>query len=370
MLIRRISISILLFLTLSCFQLSCDTLQEGSVLYNILRKMKFRVTQISTQYPSRLKHYDVLFLQELVKLPTDDEVKNIQDFVREGGILIVSGGNHKTMRGLIEAYGLKLENLQNRLDYAYRYNDEPFFQLNIVEQIRPRTYFTIQADERDMAILYGTENQAVVATLQDGKGRVFFTTSAYLFNENGLKHSGNAALFYNLMSTLPRRARIGLAEGDYYTQEMTRSSPFISFVFKTHWGLAAVYTCLILFVFMTLRGRRFGQPLDVKGNNRRLSTEYVHAMTALYQKGDTRRDILHHIRDRFRSDLANRWRVNPSLDAETFLDELLKRGVVDEDAELSTLVRDLEPKGNISEAQLVDLAKRVETYCTTANLRK
>ena len=366
---HRIPIHFYLLILLSCSLLSCDTFIESSVLSNILRKLKFRVTEISAQYPSRLSSYDVLFLQNLLKIPTESEIQNIQDFVKNGGTLIVSGGNHKTMAGLVAAYGLKLQNLPNRMEYADRYSDEPFFPSNEVNRIRPHTYFAIAADLRLMAVLYGSEFQAVVATLKDGDGRVHFTTSAYLFNENGLKHSGNAALFYNLMSTFPRKAHIGLAESNYYAQSATPTSAFINFVFKTPWGLAAVYICLILFVFMTLRGRRFGHPLDVRENSRRLSSEYVHAMTALYQKGNTRMDILKHIQQKFRTDLGNRWRVNPNLNTTDFIEELIQRGV-DDKGELSNLIKALDASGNISESQLVDLAKRVDTYSTNANLQR
>lgn len=365
----RLSIYIYIFIGLSCFQFSCTSLFEGSVLYNILQKLRFRVTKINAQYPSKLKNYDVLFLQELIKIPSEKEIEKIHGFVQEGGTLIVNGGNHKTMAGLVSSFGLKLQNLPNRLEYANRYREEPYFPNNPVGRIYPRTYFAIQSDKRDMAILYGLDNQAIVATLQYGQGRVYFSTSAYLFNENGLKHSGNAALFYNIMSTLPRKAHIGLAEGNYYAQSGTPSNTFINFVFKTSWGLAAVYICLILFVFMTLRGRRFGKALDVREKNRRLSTEYVHAMTALYQKGDTRDDVLGHIRDKFKVDLGNRWRVNPNLDTNTFLQKMTDHGLDDDEAVLSNLIKDLEQSGNISEKGLIDLVKRVDTYRTTTKLR-
>ena len=366
--IHRVPIYLFFLIILSCSHFSCDSLIQTSVLSKILRKSKFRVTEITAQYPSRLKNYDVLFLQELVKIPTEKEIQNIQDFVKNGGTLIVSGGNHKTMTGLVTAYGLKLRNLPNRMEYANRYQEEPFFPLNEVNRIRPRTYFAIESDKREMVVLYGSGYQAVVATLQDGEGRVYFTTSAHLFNENGLKHSGNAALFYNLVSTFPRKAHIGLAEGNYYAQDTAPTSAFVNFVFKTPWGLASVYICLILFVFMSLRGRRFGRPLNVRENNRRLSTEYVYAMTALYQKGNTRMDILKHIKDKFKADLGKRWRVNPNLRTSEFLDELIQRGVDDEQGELANLISDLEASGNISESQLLDFAKRVDTYCTNTNI--
>ncbi len=368
--ILRTSIFSLILIALSCSQFSCDSLEQGSVLYLILRKLKFRVTEISAEYPSRLKRYDVLFLQDLNKAPLETEIKNIQDFVRDGGTLIVSGGNHEAVDGLVTAYGLKLRRLPRRLEFSRRIGEEPFFSLYPVEEIRARTYFIIETLERDIAVLYGSENDAVVVTLREGEGRVFFTTSAYLFNAEGLRYSGNATLLYNLISTLPRNAHIGLAEGKYYTNESKPPNSFVELVFKTPVGLAAVYICLMLFVFLTLRGRRFGKPLDGQENSRRLGSEYVHAMTALYQKGNTRMEVLKHIRDKFRADLGSRWHVNPNLDTATFLEELMQRGAVDEDGKLTNLVRDLESSGNISESQLIEIAKRVEAYRETSKIGK
>lgn len=366
----RSPVFIFIFLILICSQLSCDTLEEGSVLYRILRKLKFRVTNISANYPSRLNRYHALFLQDLNKMPTETEMKKIQDFVKSGGTLIVSGGNHKTMEQLIALYGLKLRNLSKRMEYVKRISEDPFFPMHAVDRIHPRTYYVIDTSEQDVVALYGTENDAVVATLRDGEGRVFLTTSAYLFQENGLRHDDNAKLLYNLMSTLPRNARIGLAEETYYTQETVPKNTFIAFIFKTPVGLSAVYLCLILFIFITLKGRRFGEPLDIQERNRRLSTEYVHAMTALYQKGNTRNVILRHIRDKFRADLGMRWRVNPNLETKTFLNEIMQRGAVDEDLELTNLIQDLEPSGEISETKLLELAKRVEAYREKSKIRR
>ena len=367
--IPKLSIPIYIILLLSCSLYSCDSIVEGSVLYNILLKLKFRVTLISENYPSRLKNYDVLFLHDLTKTPTENEVSDIQNFVKDGGTLIISGGYQIIMERFADAYGLKLKSLSNRLEYVNRKEDEPFFPTNAVDRIHPRAYFTIQSNERYMANLYGVGNQAVVATFQDGDGRVFFSTSDYLFDENGLRHNANARLFYNLMSTLPSHTRIGLAETNYYTKNISPNNTFIHFVFKTPWGLAAVYICLILFVFMTLRGKRFGEPLNIHTNNRRLSTEYVHAMTILYQKGNTRKDILQHIREKFRADLASRWNINPNMETAAYIEQLTLRGFVDEDSELTNLLRDLEPVGNISETQLIEIAKRVETYRTNTNMR-
>lgn len=356
-----------ILIVLICFQISCDSLMDGTVLHRTLRKLKFRVTEISEIYPARLERYEALFLQDLHKAPTETEVKEIQGFVNGGGTLIVTG-DHRVMEGLFSVYGLKLRELSKTREFASRVPSEPFFPRHPVDEIRVRANFVIEPSEREVAVLYGTEDGAMIVTLRDGKGRAFFIASGYLFNRDGLRYDENNATFlYNLMSVLPHNARIGLAERIYYTVETRPPNPFAALVFGTSGGLAAVYICLTLFVFLMLRGRRFGKPLDVQERSRRLSAEYVHAMTALYQKGNTRAYILRHIRDTFRSDIGNRWRVNPNLDTPTFLQELARCGALDEDEELTHLVEDLEPSGSISEAQLLDLAKRVDAYRDVAN---
>lgn len=365
----RTPIIFFILITLMCSLLSCDSFEFGSELYRILRKLKFRVTEISEVYPAHLNRYDVLFLMDLNKAPTEAEIHEIQDFVRTGGTLIVAGDS-LVLNGLLHAYGLKLHGLSKRLEFARRIPDEPFFSEHPVSEMRTRTNFAIETVERDVVRLYGSDSDAVVVTLRDGQGRVFFITSSYLFQRDGLRYDGNSTFLYNLMSLLPRRARIGLAEKRYYTMDTKPLNPFTALMFGTTFGLGAMYIGLTLFIFLVLRGRRFGKPLDVYQRNRRLSSEYVHAMTALYQKGNTRAEILMHVRDKFKADLSSRWRVNPTLETSTFYEELVQRGVPDEDGQLANLLTDLEPGSNISEKQLLDIAKRVEAYREAVNIGK
>ena len=60
--------------------------------------------------------------------------------------------------------------------------------------------------------------------------------------------------------------------------------------------------------------------------------------------------------------------MNPTVDTPTFLQELAQRGAVDTDDQLTNLMTDLEPSGDISEAELLDIAQRVEAYCETASI--
>ena len=367
--IIRTSVFTAVLIVFACFLVSCDAPRYVPVLDPILRKLKFRVAVITAGYPARLDRYDVLFLHALDKAPTETEIRGIQNFVNTGGTLIVAGDN-EVLADLYLAYGLELQKLTKRMIFSQRMSEEALFRENPVDEIRTATDKAIEPFGREAAVLFARENDAAIVTLRDGEGRAYFIASDYMFTRDGFRYSGNAAFLYNLVSTFPHNAHIGLAQRRYYTLETKPPDPFMSLIFRTPGGLAAVYICLMLFVFLVLRGRRFGRPLDAQEKNRRLSSEYVHAMTALYQKGSTRTDILKHIRNKFRTDLATRWRVNPNVDTDTFLEELTSRGAMDEDNQLTNLIMDLEASANISEAQLRDLAHRVEAYRELAKINR
>ena len=216
--IVRTSILSVISIAFACFLNSCDSPGYGTVLYQILSKLKFRVAEISVVSPARLDRCEVLFLQALDKAPTEKEVRDIQAFVNTGGTLIVAG-NNKVLEGLFSAYDLELQELTDRLGFSQRIPEEPLFPEHPVDEVRTDTNFVIEVIGREAAVLYGKENDATIVTLSPGVGRAYFIASDYLFTRNGLRHAGNAAFLYNLMSTLPRNARIGLADRRYYTLE-------------------------------------------------------------------------------------------------------------------------------------------------------
>lgn len=366
--IARISIFSFILIIFAGSQLSADLYSpDRDALSRILRKLKFRVTEISAAKPAHLDRYDVLLLHDIAKAPTETEVQEIKNFVNTGGTLIVAGEN-QALGQLYSAFGLELQALTKKLWHSRRIPAEPLFPEYPVDEVYTGTDSAITPLAREVDLLYGKENNAVIVTLRDGEGRAYFIASDDLFSRYWLLDSGNAVFLYNLMSTFPHNARVGLAVRRYYTIETKPPNPFVEFVFRTPGGLGATYICLMLFLFLVLRGRRFGKPLDAQGQNRRLSAEYVHAMTALYQKGNTRLEILRHIRERFKADLGVRWRVNPNLGTSTFLEELALRGAVDEDDELTNLMADLDSFVNISETRLLDIAQRVEAYRETEKI--
>ena len=354
-------------IALPFFGLSCDLPYEDSAPYSVLQALNFRVTKIEAAQPARLDRLDVLFLWQLNEALDAQEIEEIHHFVNGGGTLVVAG-DHESLDSLLSDYGLEMRRASKPLKISHRIPIAPIFPNRPVDEIYSTTNVAIQSMEREVAPLFGRETDYSVVTFREGDGRVFFMSCPDIFTYFGLKDERNAVFFYNLMTTLPHRARIGLAESRYYAFDSTETAdPLFYLLFKTAGGLGVVYIGLIVFLFLILRGRRFGKPLVVEETHRRISSEYVFAMTALYQKGNTRPAILKQIRDTFRFDLAARWRINSNLETATFVEEIAKRKPIDTD-ELRRLLTALEPEGDISEARLLSLAKQVDAYYDTANI--
>ena len=351
-----------------CFlESSCSLPDQESVLYRVMQRLKFRVTKINAAQPARLDRLDALFLWSLRRELSDQEIEGIHRFVEDGGTLIVAG-DHESLNSLLHHYGLEMRKASNSFETSRRIPTDPIFPIRPVDEVYSNTDYAIQQTERDVAPLFGQGTDYSIVTFHEGEGRAFFISCPNIFTRYGLRDDRNATFLYNLMSTLPHRARVGLAQFGYYAAgSASAANPLMYLLFNTAGGLGVVYSGVIVFLFLILRGRRFGKPLAVEETHRRVSSEYVHAMTALYQKGDTRRAILRQIRDTFRSDLAARWHINPNLESTSFVEEIARRKPIDTD-EFLRLLTELEPRGTISEARLLSLAKQVEAYCDRANI--
>ncbi len=363
---QNCNLSIIL-VTFAFFQFSCDSLVNESVLYRVMQKLKFRVTKIEAAQPARLDRLDVLFLWQLHRELDEKEIEEIHGFVEDGGTLIVAGDN-ELLKSLLLDYGLEMRKAANSLETSHRIPIKPIFPNRPVNEIYSSTDYAIQSSERDIAPLYGQGEDYSIVTFGEGEGRAFFISCSDIFYRNGLRDNRNSTFLYNLMTTFPHRARIGLAEDYYYAVgSASEANPVMYLLFNTAGGLGVVYIGVIVFLFLILRGRRFGKPLTLEETHRRVSSEYVHAMTALYQKGDTRHAILKQIRDTFRSNLATRWHINPNLETVSFVEEIARRKPIDTE-ELQMLLTELETRGDISEARLLSLAKKVEAYCERATI--
>ena len=199
-------------ITLPFFGLSCGLPYEDSALYSVLQTLNFRVTKIEADTTRSARSVGrTISVAAKRSVRRAEEIEEIHHFVKNDGTLIVAG-DHKSLNSLLFDYGLEMRRASRPLRTSRRIPIDPIFPNRPVDEIYSTTNVVIQSMERDIAPLLGQETDYSVVTFREGNGRVFFMSCPDIFTYFGLRDERNAAFFYNLMTTLPHRARIGLAE--------------------------------------------------------------------------------------------------------------------------------------------------------------
>ena len=152
--VSRIYLLSIALIAFSFFGVSCNLLYQGSTLYRVLRALKFRVTSIESEQPTRLDRMDVLFLWRLREALDGEEIEKIRHFVEGGGTLIVAG-EHQALDSLLLDYGLEMRKVSKPLEISKRVPINPIFPNRPVSEIYSRTNFSIRPIKRDVAPLYG-----------------------------------------------------------------------------------------------------------------------------------------------------------------------------------------------------------------------
>ncbi len=353
-----------------------STYDDGArALYLLLDKMGYDVKRIRSEPYTLPKKLKMLFLLEPSRFNSvnADSVNIIDEWVRQGNILIVAGTGVDELDEFFKMYKLKLHTLKNLLMESGSL--QTVFQNPPVELIRPFTNYVIDAPSKKVIPLFGSrQGDHTVISFQIGQGRVFALSCPYVFTNEGLSHTDNVKLLHNLLTYLPKNssakkligatAIVGFDEYHHgfrtvasKSDKRTRPSP-IRLLLSTPPGLAFMYACILIFLFSILRGRRFGKPILTDESARRLSSEYVTSMAGLYQKSGKQSAILQHIRTEFRRRLAAKWDLDPNLSTSDFVDALAQRDVPDFST-LKELLTDLDTAQHLSEERLLELAQRV-----------
>ena len=194
-------------------------------------------------------------------------------------------------------------------------------------------------------------------SLSKGKGQVILAADSALFSNAGLKKYGAAQLLLNLLTPIPRGAKVWFDEWHHgeHALETILSGPGDWLVY-TSAGQAVLWVLLVVFVGLVLEGRYFGRPLaGEKGTARRAPLEYINALAGLNQRAGHRGEVAAIYYAQLKRSLSQRFRIDPNLpDDETvrILAEMHPEIDLPALAALFKRLKRLHP----SEQELVDLA--------------
>lgn len=201
-----------------------------------------------------------------------------------------------------------------------------------------------------------TSNNVTLVGFRIGKGYVFYTNLVGVFTNGSIDDAGNARLILNMIADIPQGSQVVF---DEYHHGFLTERDLRTLLYETPWGWSLLYAAIIIFLYIALTGRRFGAAIPLSRALGRSTAEYVVSMAALFRRAHKRDYIRMHYYRELKRVLARKYTVNPKLENEQFVNELMLRTNIDGPRLLNLLNR-LE-RTSLSESQLLAAAREVDT---------
>jgi hypothetical protein len=281
---------------------------------------------------------------------------HIEDWVRQGGVLILAGNTAATML------------VADHFDFGLSFNPGPLAGLAAQspilasppqrDEVRGGFRSTWLAQEDEFIVLFAKDGSPVVAANEVADGLLIVSASAFPFSNAGLKEPGNSQLVLNTISAGGGQGLIWFDQWHLGLQARpatTISGP-IDWLRWTPAGRALLYSVLVILGALALSGRSFGRPLTLPERRyRRPPIEFITALANLGRRAGHRQAVLADYHYRLKRSLGYRYRLDPQLPDREFVQRLAQIDAgVDRAALARLLARLSHPQP--SEAQLVQLA--------------
>ena len=277
-------------------------------------------------------------------------VDAVADWVESGGqlVLVTSSGP----RALLDRFDLRLRFAGDRLAEAVP--AQPLLEQPPVERVRVDTWETLEGQD-GLAPWLVAGNQVVLGSRPYGSGQVVVLTSLRPLSNEGLAEPNSAALALNLLGGLPPGARVAFDE-HHHGFVSGASRGLWQLLLANYWGWAVLYAVALGYLYLWLRGRRFGTPLVVASGTRRSVGEYVESLGALYRRAGQRGYVADRLADQLKRELATGLGLNPRLPDEAFARAVADRRATSAEPLVSTLAR-LREGSRLAESDLLALVR-------------
>lgn len=305
---------------------------------------------------------DVMLLLEPFFGMADTEWEQIDEWVRDGGTLIISGSNLGTLVAF-DRYNTRLRG--NPLqDLSVSLQNPLMVSPAIPVSTTLENEFILVTDRENILIHLASseDGQPVIISFQQGSGRVVLSAMPQVFTNQGLAEPGHAEIALNLITAGGEVQNIWFDEWHHGIRPTIDSTGGRNWLQGTPVGRAILYLALVLFIGLILRGRIFGRPVPLqKELHRRAPLEYISGIANLSRRAGNRTAVLEDYHGRLKRTIGHRYRVNPSLPDNEFIQQLSAYDSdLDEEA-LRSLLNRLSQK-NVSEDDLVEMAAEAVAF--------
>ena len=300
-----------------------------------------------------------IFIIQPLELISESEWNLIDRWVQDGGVLVLAGDNLQTDIAM-DHFGFSSFFLQEQAVEA-----APVAPLLnspiIVSEVPIKTYYGITALETDFTPLLSVSGSPVLLFFEQGLGKVIISSTPYIFSNLALKDDKTAALVLNLIALTGQEGTVWFDEWHHGLRSDNIVGPW-QWLQNTPGGHAILFVVGTIFVALLLQGRAFGRPVPLSHEiKRRGPLEHVTAIANLNRKAGHRNEVLRQYHHRLRRHLGQRYRLDPSLSDDEYVESLSQYNPSIEKETLLKLLKNLS-QWDVSEAELLKLASEATRW--------
>lgn len=320
-----------------------------------------------TIYEERLSRFEIppevnliFILEPLFPIETTEWV-TLDRWVSNGGTLVLAGEEVLTI-------GPAMRQFQFTVRYVVPQTNTLTAQAPLLTsppvgaaQVEARAYLNTPRD--DFVTHLALPEGPVLVSFEQGQGRVMLSTAPFPFSNRGLAEPGNAELVLNLISAAPQINTIWFDEWHHglRSEEVIYAGP-ADWLRYTPAGRAFVYVAVIVLVALLLVGQRFGRPVPLSRDMyRRTPLEYITAIANLGRRAGHRTDVLRQYHQRLKRGLGRRYRLNPTLPDDDYVEALSKLNPNLDVEALTRLLKRLK-RQTVTEPDMIQLAAEVARW--------
>ena len=300
-----------------------------------------------------------IFIIQPLELISESEWNLIDRWVQDGGVLVLAGDNLQTDIAM-DHFGFSSFFLQEQAVEA-----APVAPLLnspiIVSEVPIKTYYGITALETDFTPLLSVSGSPVLLSFEQGLGKVIISSTPYIFSNLALKDDKTAALVLNLIALTGQEGTVWFDEWHHGLRSDNIVGPW-QWLQNTPGGHAILFVVGTIFVALLFQGRAFGRPVPLSHEiKRRGPLEHVTAIANLNRKAGHRNEVLRQYHHRLRRHLGQRYRLDPSLSDDEYVELLSQYNPSIEKETLLKLLKNLS-QWDVSEAELLKLASEATRW--------
>ncbi len=308
------------------------------------------------------KDASIVFMLESIS-PTEGEMNALDQWVEEGGTVIAIGGQYG-MFSLIDHYNFSFGYLPNNAGTPS--NETPLLDSpSALDLKNTKVGIALVSERNDYVVLISQENQPVLVSFEQGKGRVILGTITEAFTNAGLKEDGNPELVLNVLALAKNKGAVWFDEWHHGVQSGEQILGPTEFLRRTPVGRALLFITFTVFLVFFMQGRGFGRAVPLPQEiNRRGALEHVTGIANLSRRAGHRSAVMVHYHDQIKRKLGQRYRLDPGVDDEEYVNTLAGYNPSLDKNELLNLLKRLK-RTNISESEMVHLAVEASKWIDT-----